>query len=259
MSGDLFGPIQRKYKKRGTWSLEEVKVIASTVTCSTELKALNYAAWSVAQKRGWLTELGFEPKRKPNGYWTKSRCAQIARKYRTRTEFQKTEHGVYHRAWVNGWLNDICVHMEFDQLPNGYWSKEHCQEVAHLCKTRDELRQRFPGAYNACHKRNWIDSVCSEMSPQGHKYARYVYEIWSLDKRSVYVGITVNPHERFGHHRTRGPCMRIIAEGAEMTVVNELTPAHTAQAEEGTRVAAYRKAGLIVLNKIRTGGLGHCK
>jgi len=48
----------------------------------------------------------------PNGYWTKERCAEEAKKHKTRTEFQRNSSGAYSAALENSWLDQICSHME---------------------------------------------------------------------------------------------------------------------------------------------------
>lgn len=50
-------------------------------------------------------------KKKPNGYWTKERCQKEALKYKTRMEF-KSSSSAYDVACRNGWIKDICGHME---------------------------------------------------------------------------------------------------------------------------------------------------
>ena len=60
------------------------------------------------------------------GYWTKERCIAEANKYKWRNEFREKGKGAYNAAWINGWLDEICAHME---KPYQY-SKEECQEIA---------------------------------------------------------------------------------------------------------------------------------
>jgi hypothetical protein len=49
-------------------------------------------------------------KRKPRGYWTKEKCQEEALKYNNKSQF--SNHYAYKISRKNGWLNDICSHME---------------------------------------------------------------------------------------------------------------------------------------------------
>lgn len=48
----------------------------------------------------------FEAKSKPMGYWTKERCEEESRKYKSRTEYKEKAGGAYETSRVNGWLDD---------------------------------------------------------------------------------------------------------------------------------------------------------
>lgn len=50
--------------------------------------------------------------RKENGYWTKDRCAEAAEQCGTRSDFIKQFPAASDAAYRNGWINDICGHME---------------------------------------------------------------------------------------------------------------------------------------------------
>jgi len=49
--------------------------------------------------------------KQPDGYWTKNRCASVAKKCTTRTEFIKKYSSAYTAAHRNNWLEEICSHM----------------------------------------------------------------------------------------------------------------------------------------------------
>lgn len=69
----------------------------------------------------------FKKKRKPNGYWTKEKCAREALKFQTRSELKKEAYVIYRSAIKNRFLDDICKHM----LPgNLIWTKEACKKAS---------------------------------------------------------------------------------------------------------------------------------
>jgi len=44
-----------------------------------------------------------------------------------------------------------------------YWTKEKCQENALKCNTRKDFYKKYLGSYNAAHRNNWLDELCSHM------------------------------------------------------------------------------------------------
>jgi predicted GIY-YIG superfamily endonuclease len=51
-------------------------------------------------------------KRKNKGYWNKNNCKKEALKYKKRSEFKMKAGGAYNFAKNNGFLNEICFHMQ---------------------------------------------------------------------------------------------------------------------------------------------------
>jgi predicted GIY-YIG superfamily endonuclease len=50
--------------------------------------------------------------KKPNNYWTKERCKDVALLCQTKTEFINKYSGAYDASLNNKWLNEICTHMK---------------------------------------------------------------------------------------------------------------------------------------------------
>ena len=48
---------------------------------------------------------------KPCNYWTFEKCKEESLKYKTRTEFSIKSNGSYSASYRNGWLDNICEHM----------------------------------------------------------------------------------------------------------------------------------------------------
>lgn len=49
---------------------------------------------------------------KPNGYWDKNKCAELASGCTYRNEFQQKYKVAYNKSLENNWLDEICSHME---------------------------------------------------------------------------------------------------------------------------------------------------
>ena len=98
--------------------------------------------------------------KKPNGYWTKERCHKEALKYSIRKEFVKGSSGAYNAAYKNGWLDEICSHME---IICGKWTIETTKEEALKYNTHIEFSKGSRGAYATAYKNGWLDEICSHM------------------------------------------------------------------------------------------------
>jgi len=99
-----------------------------------------------------------DSKIKPRGFWTKENCQKESLKYKTRLEFQKGSKNAYQSSLRNGWLDDICGHMEILRKPNGHWDiKENCNKESLKYKTRTEFRKGTSRAYGSSRKNGWLD------------------------------------------------------------------------------------------------------
>ena len=189
--------------KRLEWSINYygysmAKEIWTRQVCETE--ALKYntlkefregstGAYKKCVKRGWLYHLcrhmndaeiinrNLRRKMKmrkgklilPNGYWTKEKCWLEALKCNTRGEFSAITNGAYNSAYREGWLDEICSHMEIGRNTRtrmkGRWTMETSKEEALKYETRGEFYNGSKGAYNWCWRNECLDEVCDHMEP----------------------------------------------------------------------------------------------
>lgn len=104
----------RNSKKRGYWNKEKCASVAKKCKSRNEFATKYASAYMACFKNGWLNEVCSHMKRKikkPNGYWTKERCFDEALKYKTRSSFKKQSGSAYARSCENGWIDEICSHM----------------------------------------------------------------------------------------------------------------------------------------------------
>lgn len=104
-------------RARETWSFEALSRITSKYDTRLAFSRGKPAAYSAAKNHGWLDELfGGHPNKgysiKPRGYWNFERVADAASKFKYRNDFQLNSRSAYSVAQRNGWLNDVCAHME---------------------------------------------------------------------------------------------------------------------------------------------------
>ncbi len=133
----------------------------------TELYKGTRGVHEAARLNGWMDDIcgHMEELLKPNGYWSnnKDNCAKEALKYETRTAFQKGSPSACSAAQNNGWMDDICDHMEELKKPNGYWTFAKCLEQAQQYTTISVFKTTSPSAYQAANREGWLDKICSHM------------------------------------------------------------------------------------------------
>ncbi|WP_045213200.1 GIY-YIG nuclease family protein [Desulfonatronovibrio magnus] len=100
-------------KGRISYTFEECKKKAFNFNDRTSFKVQSNSIYSYAYKRGWLNDIcsHMPVKKKTNGFWTKEKCLEEAKKYQTRTEFSDNSPSGYSIAKRNGWLEECCEHM----------------------------------------------------------------------------------------------------------------------------------------------------
>lgn len=132
--------------------------------------------------------------RKPNGYWTREKIIESARRFSTRKGWQKGDPSAYHTCWGRGWLNehDITGHMVrvYRDL-----DRPKLIESAKRFSTRNEWVKGDASAYHTCWKRGWLDDpditghmVVGENASDND--AVYLYEFEYSGVRLHKIGLT---------------------------------------------------------------------
>jgi len=97
-------------------------------------------------------------------------CAEIASKYKTKTEFRLADRSAYQKARDCNWLEVICKHMiPSKNRPHGTLTLEFCKKEALKYKSRSELEAKDKGLYSVARKKGWLDEICSHMVPKLRK------------------------------------------------------------------------------------------
>lgn len=106
-------PIPRNKK---TFTYDECKNIAAKYNSRKVFERGDGAAYRFSKQHGWFEDICSHMTRpKPiNVKWTFDKCKEEAAKYDTRIGFKSVCSGsAYHAARKNGWLEEICSHMEY--------------------------------------------------------------------------------------------------------------------------------------------------
>jgi hypothetical protein len=93
-----------------------------------------------------------------------------AKKYRSRTEFQKKCSGAYNIASKNGWLTEY----NWLEIKRGKWTYDTCKEESKKYKTRKDFQKGSVGAYEVALKNKWLDEFVWLIHPNATR--KWTYE-----------------------------------------------------------------------------------
>jgi predicted GIY-YIG superfamily endonuclease len=89
--------------------------------------------------------------------WTKEMCKIESLKYIKITEYQTASKSSYNAALKNGWIDEVCSHMNRCKSKNGYWNdKELCRKEALKYNSISELHKNCWSAYNYSKVNGWL-------------------------------------------------------------------------------------------------------
>ena len=95
-------------KRKRKWTSETCREEALKYKTKIAFQKGNPGAYIYARKNKLLEQFDwFEELKKPNGYWTRERCAEESRKYHSKKEFVKGCPAAHSAAVKNGWLDDF--------------------------------------------------------------------------------------------------------------------------------------------------------
>lgn len=143
------------------WTNEKLRIEAKKYKTRGEFQINSASAYSSAHKRGLLNQICghmYEPK-KPHGFWTKARCIEEAKKYKSKQDFRTHSSAAYGKAEKNKWLNEICQHMKEIKKPNGFWNLEMCLNEAKKYSSYIEFQSNSSSAYGAALKNGWLKLI----------------------------------------------------------------------------------------------------
>lgn len=104
----------KKKKQKVCWNKENLAKEAKKYKSKMEFKNGSSGAYTMALRKGFFKDITkhFICGKRLNKYWTKERCAEEAKKYKTKKEFRKGSGGAWSSANREKWMDDICKHME---------------------------------------------------------------------------------------------------------------------------------------------------
>lgn len=107
------------------------------------------------------------------GFWqVKENVLADAQKYNYQSEWAKASGGAFSSAKRNGWIEEVCAHMQSPKVPMGHWTVRNLVEDAKKHRTRSGWRNENPSAYATARVKGCLEECCAHMvrtrNPDGH-------------------------------------------------------------------------------------------
>tara|TARA_R110000796_G_scaffold58413_4_gene134889 strand:+ start:36347 stop:36835 length:489 start_codon:yes stop_codon:yes gene_type:complete len=133
----------------------------------SEWKKVKPYEYDKAYRSGWLDDIcetfGWERRvNHPKNYWTKELCLIEAKKYKTKTEWQRGSSSscIKSRDIFGVKFFDECAAHMIKVKPAGHWNiKENCVEEANKYSSRTEWEEKSNDSYRFAKRNYWL-SVC---------------------------------------------------------------------------------------------------
>lgn len=152
-----YGWLERTKRSNGYWTRENCYNEAKKYKLKVDFEKGSNSAYVTARRNGWFEDYTWLDSRfKPTGYWNQENCYNEAKKYKTRSEFQKRNGSAYLSAKKNGWIDDYDWFEEVKR-PSGYWTQNRCYEEAKKYNSKNDFHKKSFGAYKVALKNRWLD------------------------------------------------------------------------------------------------------
>ena len=91
------------------WNKEACKKEAKKYSSRSSFARNSGSAYYMSLKKGWLDEICSHMKQlnKPNGYWTKEKCFEVALKYKKLEDIKNNDSAAYRAIYRHGWNVEI--------------------------------------------------------------------------------------------------------------------------------------------------------
>lgn len=141
------------------WDYDTFVKYASTCETKTEFKTKYQRGYCIALKNGWLDTINFKELCKPKKYFatdTKNRVFEIAKKYKSATEFNKNETVAWRIARDNDWLDELFPNRRKTRR-EPYTLEELIKIVKEQYPLRKDFEKKCKKGYKEAKENNWMD------------------------------------------------------------------------------------------------------
>lgn len=197
-----------------------------------------------------------------NGYWTRPRIYEKARKSKSRSDFSEESAcraakrlGIYDKL-----VEDMAAEGVWDLSHYIHWTKKSCMAKIREFETKSELIEDCPSAYKYAYKHGFLEEACEHMERLGNAVLRKIY-VFEFADHSAYVGLSYNPdvrYQRHIHEEDSAVYLHIKSTNCkfEFKVLTDFLDKDEAANQEEVYKQKYANDGWHILNRIKCGGLG---
>lgn len=191
-------------------------------------------------------------------YWTYDKCKEVSLKCNTKTELFKNHRDVYGVIYKNKWFELIEHFIKFSK-PQGYWTYEKCKIEALKYNSRSDM-SKGTFAYFVILRNKWYN-LFGHMERIDKKRKRLIY-VYEFSDNHCYVGLTCEIKYRNKQHLerdSRSSVYKYIIESGltpNLYIKTEYVSVEEAILLEEKILNEYKENGWMILNKVKTGGIG---
>lgn len=161
------------------WSYEACYEVAKQYQSRNDFKNYEVGAYTRALKNNWLKDYTWF-KRPATGQnkWDYDKCYEEAKKYSSRTEFQKKCSTAYEKSRKSNWIDDYTWLIK-PAPRTSVWDYGSCYEEAQKYKTRKQFQKGCSSAYKKACEKGWLKDYSWFVNGhilEGQKRRKWNYE-----------------------------------------------------------------------------------
>ena len=144
------------------WTKESCRLEALKYNNKKDFRNKSSSAYVTTKHNKWIDELCSHMLeiKKSNGFWTKEKCAEIAKEYNNITELDKNYPSCYVIMKRNKWIDELTTHMNIsNRKPIKYWNYDTCLEAALIYTNKKDFKEQSQGAYTYARKHNFLNKI----------------------------------------------------------------------------------------------------
>ena len=157
---DEFDWLDTKNKPKGYWTKERIIEVSKQYDNMNDFMHEQSKAYQEILRLKMSDELPWLKKAKvPNGYWTKEKVTEIAKKYTCASDFKKNDKNAYKAALAMKLTDTFTWFIPKCRKPGTWDNKEFVFEKSRECSSMMEFKKKYSGGYKAVVKNGWHEEM----------------------------------------------------------------------------------------------------